>query len=481
MIGMLDKLPVTLKSNVLEIIGKCPESEAVFKSLIQHFQNEHETLEGNNGEPKRKRVSFGGVDIVTPQLDVPVSNALEKLQDTNIMLQLPELSVQSPFRKRLNLVFGAMKGEKKAYLALSKSLETKPELTIRTLTDDNVKFAAILNVPEKKPLRYLLVSYKENEGSIFKNDPLLIQFNSDQLQEQFGSILGGKTFVKYLTSQLSLVNFKILDYTSPDETFFVEAYKGNKEGYLYFLPNHVIFGFKKPIQIFKSVDIESITYNSITRLTFNVSLEVKVFGVTEKYEYSMIDQKEFEKINSYVSTKDVRDNSMADEHKAQKQLKNNTEAPGDLAEAAKLVPGGDQLLASAASSETSAVNGANYDDDDDEEDDDNYEVGDSDDNHSDVSEAGEEDNNVRGDDDGNGDEDEDDEDEDDNDYNGGDSDDDDDEHDLQGDLPIDTPTPSSFGDLESFGPMNENLQQELQDLQRDLDININELQKAGYF
>ena len=464
--GSLDlkEFPESLQKGINNVIEQCPTSETVFKELIDYLQN---GKQGNNGSLKRKRVSFGSVDIVPPNLGIN-SNlntgvSIEKLQNTNIMLQLPELSIQSPFRKRLNLVFGAVKNEKRAYLALSKSLDTTPEFIIRTLTDDNIIFAAILNVPEKKPLRYLLVSYKENDGNMFKNDPLLIQFNNDQLEEQFGSILGGKSFVQYLTTQLMLVNFKITDYTQTDETFFVGSYKGTKEGYLYFLPNHVVFGFKKPILIFKSQDIESITYNSITRLTFNVLLDVRIYGVVEQYEFSMIDQKEFEKIDKYVKGKEFRDNSMADEHKAQKQLKNNTDAPGDLAEAAKLVPGGNQIVAT-------------NDDDDDDEDDDNYQIGDSDDDHSDVSEP---ENEEHGD--------EDDDDEDDNeDYNGEDDDEDDDDDDeYQGineqvSSTVSTITPGLYSNMDDFGSFDDNLQQELQDLQKDLDIDINELQKAGY-
>lgn len=441
----LARLPKTLRNQIEETIAKYAETKTVFYDLIKYFEGQTGDKRTDSNKRRKIEPSKGPIEVV--------DGSIEKIEGTNIMLQLPDLSIQSPFRKRLNLVFGAVKNEKRAYMALTKSMDVKPELVLRSLTDQNINFAAVLNVSEKKSLRYLLVDYKVNEGNVYKNDPILVQFNNDLLQEQFGSILGEKTFVQYLTTQLALVDFKIHDCTkeSNENIFSVIAYKGSKEGYLYFLPNHVIFGFKKPIFIFNSKDIESITYTSITRLTFNINLDVNVNGITEKYEFSMIDQKEFENIDKYVKTKDVRDNSMADEHKAQKQLKNNTEIPGDLAEAAKLIPGGDQIIQDANT----------VDDDDDDEEDDNYQIGDSDDDHSDNS----------------GDEvDDDNEDEksyDDNDANGSGSDANDNSF-------IDTNltfTPGTFTNLDS---LDENLQQELQDLQKDLDIDIDNLQKAGY-
>lgn len=438
----LEDLPQELKSRVEEIIAKYPPSEEVFVSLMNFLIQQK-----SNDDPKRKKTQESlakSTRALTP------SNSLESLQGTNIMLQLPDLSIQSPFRRRLNLVFGAVKGEKKAYLALSKSLESKPELILRDITPGNAKFACILNVPEKKALRYLLVCYNQNEGNVYKNEPLLIQFNHDILQEQFGSLLGGKTFSQYLTSQLALVDFKVID-CALDDTFSVPAYKKTKEGYLFFLPEYIIFGFKKPIDVFKSSDIVSITYDCITRMTFNVHLEVKVGSETQKHEYSMIDQKEFENIDKYVKLKEVKDNSMSDEHKAQSHLKNNSGAPGDLAEAAKLVPGGEQLIPNGNTAKNDV-------DDEDDDDDDNYQVGDSDDNHSDVSAAADyEDEEVE-------------KEEEDGTYN---------EY-VNENAPSSTFTPGTLGSLAQFGGFDENLQQELQDLQKDLDLDINELQKAGY-
>lgn len=428
----MDILPIDLRKKVDAVIAGNGETRKVFEELITHL------LKTGQSEPDLKRKQ---------QLSVKTST-VESLKGTNIMLQLPELSVQSPFRKKMNLVFGAFPNEKKAYLALTKSMDDKPELVLKDLSLDNITFAAILNVPEKPSFRQLLVSYKSNDGEVLKNDPILLQLPYDQLTEQFGPILGDKTLVQYLISQLSLVNFKVSDCTNNIDSFFCQAYRGSKEGYLFFLENNLIFGFKKPILIFESKNIETITYTSITRLTFNLVLHIKNSkGEIETHEFSMIDQKDYEQIDIYKRNQQFNDKSMAEELKAQKQLKNNNETPGDLVEAAKLVPGAEQI-----------INGGNEEDDDSEEDL-NYKIGDSDDDHSDASHDDDERANT---------------DEEDSD----DEDDEDDEDVEPENITPGIPTMESVGS--NFTAFDEDLQQELHDLQRDLDFDINELQSAGY-
>lgn len=424
----MDTLPKELKGRVDAVIAGDVETKKVFEDLITHLIKINES----GPDPKRKQQQ-------------PSVTTVESLQGTNIMLQLPELSVHSPFRKKMNLVFGAFPNEKRAYLALTKSMDDKPELVLRDLTTENIKFAAIMNVPEKPAFRQLLISYKSNDGDVFKKDPILIQLPYDQLTEQFGPILGDKTLVQYLISQLALVNFNVSDCTNNIDSFFCQAYRGSKEGYLFFLENNLIFGFKKPILIFESKNIETITYTSITRLTFNLVLHIRNSnGEVETHEFSMIDQKDYEPIDIYKRNQQFNDKSMTEELKAQKQLKNNNETPGDLAEAAKLIPGGDQIIK------------GGDDEDDDSEDDLNYKVGDSDDDHSDASQDDERDN-----------------------TDDSDSDSDSEDEDVRPESTTPgVPTMESIGS--NFTAFDEDLQQELQDLQRDLDFDINALQSAGY-
>lgn len=242
----------------------------------------------------------------------------------------------------MNLVFATSSGDNKPIMALSKSIDSDPEVVIHDLSSENITFAAILPVPEKKNLRYLLIFSKKSTSD--KNDPILIQYNQDSLTELLKPVLDASkmTLSMYLCRQCAIMGFELLDYYnfSPFKPFVVEAYQKSKEGLLYFLPNHIIFGFRKPILLFHAQAIESILYSSITRITFSITL---VLQSDEKCEFSMIDQKEYEKIDRYVKTKDFRDNSMTEELKAKNKMKNN-EHSGALLEAAKMVPGAGNIV-----------------------------------------------------------------------------------------------------------------------------------------
>lgn len=430
----MPELPSSLQDEVNELQVKFPDSKVVIEHLISFFKNELSKVDDTLKRKKQRDDNDPSNGQSQPKL--PAS-----LEGVQIMLQIPDLSVQSPFRKKVNLVIAAYPGQK-PFIALTKAMDKSPEFMLEDLNGTNVRFATILRVPEKSALRVLLISYHHNLGELYKNDPLLVQFNNDTLSEQFGSILTDTNLVSFLLQQLSALGLPTVN-GSTDNVFFVPAYNVTKEGYLYFLSDYVIFGFKKPVLIFKTSDIESVTYTSITRLTFNVSLNLRqsaldsseghTMPTSVKYEFSMIDQKEFERINEYVKAQQFEDKSMAEELKAQKQLKSGSSKTGALNEAAKLVPGAQNLV-----------------DEDDEEYDANYELS--------------EDEEAEDDEEEDEDEEEEEEEEDKNDK--GDKTKKDDEDDSQEDSEMeDDYTSDHLDDTQA------NLKQELKDLEDDLDEN----------
>jgi len=283
-------------------------------------------------------------------------------------------------------------------LSIAKSNDDKPDLVIDELTKENITFSTFLPVPEKKNMLYFVIFYERNLGNTFQNDPIVLTMNKEQVNKQLVSeklIKEGDDFKLYIQRQAAVSGFKISE-TFPVGTtsFFVQAHRGTKEGLLYFLPNHILFGFKKPVLLFKSQDIDSISYSSITRVTFNVTLLLKN---GDKYEFSMIDQSDFAQIDGYIKNREVVDLSMTEELKA-KPLTKNQES-GALAEAEQQLPEGYE----------------EEDDDDDEENDANFQVGVEVDDTSDVSDNGDSDS---GEEDEEEEEEEDDEDDDEEDENG---------------------------------------------------------------
>ncbi|KAK9470649.1 uncharacterized protein V1510DRAFT_422351 [Dipodascopsis tothii] len=164
-------------------------------------------------------------------------------------------------------------------------------------------------------------------------------------------------------------------HSKTEPEYHVSCHRGSKEGVLYFFNSGVFFGFKKPLLFFPIDKIEAITYSSITRVTFNLTVAVLVSRPgssdehEEEFEFSMIDQSEFGTIDSYVRMFKLSDRSMAEERRAKKELKQDRD---DTA-----VNNGDSELAK-ASRELAAL-GDSDEDPEDESDDENFEDEDSDD------------------------------------------------------------------------------------------------------
>ncbi|AMD19183.1 HBR282Cp [Eremothecium sinecaudum] len=297
--GFLDQLPKELRAEVEKISKLLPEALPIFELVYQDGQN--------NGNSKRKA------------LKTDVSG---KLNDSNVIFELKDISCLSPVRKKLNMTI-SLDADFKPIIVFNKN--NIAELIIKDLKD-SVNYAVFLPFSEKKNLLYLYMRYQNPDGT--NPDPVLLTMNKEVVLKQFKDAskvppeaTDFSECMEYMRKQAILTGFRISDPFSNSNgppAFHVECHRGTKEGTLYFLPDHIIFGFKKPILTFDSNDIESITYSSITRLTFNVTLITKN---QDKYEFSMIDQSEYAHIDEYVKRKQVKDKSMSDELKAKTTAK----------------------------------------------------------------------------------------------------------------------------------------------------------------
>ena len=118
-------------------------------------------------------------------------------------------------------------------------------------------------------------------------------------------------------------------------------------GYLFFLSDGVLFGFKKPLQFFRLDDIRSVSYTSVLQRTFNLNIAYSTqqpIPAENEVEFSMIDQTQFAGIDAYVKRHGLQDASMAEARKAKRHtinmrragepvLAENGEEPGELQKA----------------------------------------------------------------------------------------------------------------------------------------------------
>lgn len=106
----------------------------------------------------------------------------------------------------------------------------------------------------------------------------------------------------------------------------VKGFRGSKDGYLFFLPNGILWGFKKPLLFIPLDRVAAVSYTSVLQRTFNMVVEVFVGDgeATEEVEFGMIDQADYEGIDeSYVKRNRLQDRSMADARKAKLELAEN--------------------------------------------------------------------------------------------------------------------------------------------------------------
>lgn len=110
----------------------------------------------------------------------------------------------------------------------------------------------------------------------------------------------------------------------PDEkAVHVKAFRGSKDGYLFFLPNGILWGFKKPLLFLPHERISAVSYTSVLQRTFNLAVEVDVSGADgeekeEEFEFSMLDQEDFGGIDEFIKRYGLQDKSMAEQRKAKR-------------------------------------------------------------------------------------------------------------------------------------------------------------------
>ncbi|KAG9246299.1 hypothetical protein BJ878DRAFT_456608 [Calycina marina] len=136
-----------------------------------------------------------------------------------------------------------------------------------------------------------------------------------------------------------------------EKAVWVKSYRGSKDGYMFFLPTGILWGFRKPLMFVPHSRIIAISYTNVLTRTFNLSVEVAVAGaegeeMSEEIEFEMIDQEDYGGIESYIKRYGLEDRSLAKQRKAKHENVNvvkdednnvigNAEA-GDLAAAAEL-------------------------------------------------------------------------------------------------------------------------------------------------
>ncbi|KAK2808834.1 hypothetical protein FQN50_004310 [Emmonsiellopsis sp. PD_5] len=129
-----------------------------------------------------------------------------------------------------------------------------------------------------------------------------------------------------------------------EKAYHVKAFRGSKEGFLFFLSTGIFFGFKKPLIFFSFDSIESISYTSVLQRTFNLNITTRSPTSPEElqeFELSMIDQSNHPGIDAYIKKHRLQDASLAEARRAKKLNINGAKGGDEEGGAGVGVGGGD--------------------------------------------------------------------------------------------------------------------------------------------
>ena len=117
-----------------------------------------------------------------------------------------------------------------------------------------------------------------------------------------------------------------------EKAFHVKAFRGSKDGFLFFLATGIFFGFKKPLFYVRLEDVESVSYTSVLQRTFNMVISYREGDEEKEVEFSMLDQADYGGINRYVGKHGLSDASLAAGRRAKIVGKKKTGENGTVAE-----------------------------------------------------------------------------------------------------------------------------------------------------
>ncbi|KAH8157013.1 hypothetical protein CIB48_g11236 [Xylaria polymorpha] len=311
--------------------------------------------DGQSEEPaqKRRRVDIESSRNGQSSNGATVSSA-DDVAKEDILLEIKDISVSIPQRKKFDLCFTA------GHL-YARAPGTKAPVPGIIFPWKSIEYAFFLPVPEKaqvqhnyallpqnsyfpsqntattpvEPLVFTIPATAPKPGSIGGPNASAASAVSDSYPTLFNwainkCLQAGGNDVKIVAADPSKFHSVIRQPHRPKEqAVHVKAFRGSKDGFLFFLENGILWGFKKPLMFLPLDKIAAISYTNVLQRTFNMVAEVFTGeggdeDATEEIEFAMLDQEDYNGINvDYVTRHKLQDRSLADQRKAKRELIEN--------------------------------------------------------------------------------------------------------------------------------------------------------------
>ncbi|KAI8948485.1 hypothetical protein F4801DRAFT_457260 [Xylaria longipes] len=345
------------RPDIIEGIRQAADSPSRIKLFNNIVGFVHEQL--NDGQPEEPAQKRRRVDI-EPSRNGQSSNgaaasSADDVAKEEVLLEIKDISVSIPQRKKFDLCFTA------GHLYARASGTNVPVSGI-IFPWKSIEYAFFLPVPEKTQVQHNYVFLPHNSyfpsqtAGVTPVDPLV--FTIPATTPKPGSIGGpnaaaasavsdtyptlfnwaikkclqaGGNNVQIVAADPSKFHSVIRQSHRPKEqAVHVKAFRGSKDGFLFFLENGILWGFKKPLMFLPLDKIAAISYTNVLQRTFNMVVEIFTAEggddeATEEIEFAMLDQEDYSGINEgYVTRHKLQDRSLADQRKAKRELIENS-------------------------------------------------------------------------------------------------------------------------------------------------------------
>ncbi|KAK7747556.1 hypothetical protein SLS62_009054 [Diatrype stigma] len=376
------------RPDIIKGIQKEADSPARIKLFNEIASFIHEQVgDPTSSEPSHKRRR---VDVQPSQNGTAASStngtaatsSVEDVAAEDTLLEIKDISVSIPQRKKFELCFTA----KHIYARAPNTTAPVPGIVYAW---KDIEYVFYLPVPEKQQVQHNYILFPRNSYLPTKNsattaDPLVFTVAAgapkpgsiggrnasaaSAVSDSYATLFhwainkclqashGGKVQV----AAADPVRFRSVarqPHRPKEPAVHVKAFRGSKDGYLFFLEAGILWGFKKPLLFLPLDRIAAVSYTSVLQRTFNVVVEVftekgannndskkvkkesngetrgdeggegeeeEEEEETEEFEFAMLDQEDYAGINeTYVARHGLQDRSLADQRKAKKQLLEN--------------------------------------------------------------------------------------------------------------------------------------------------------------
>ncbi|KAI0393556.1 hypothetical protein F5Y17DRAFT_304878 [Xylariaceae sp. FL0594] len=339
-----------------------PSRVKLFNSIVDFVYEQLNDIQPSEPAQKRRRV-----DIEPSQNgNDAVASSADSVAQEDVLLEIKDISVSIPQRKKFDLCFTAQH----LYARIPGTKTPVPNIIYSWKSID---YAFYLPVPEKAQVQhnYVLLpqdSYFPSQATASPVDPLVFTIPAtapkpgsiggpnagaaSAVADSYSTLFywainkclqaGGKQ-VQIVAADSSKFHSVIRQPHRPKEqAVHVKAFRGSKDGYIFFLENGIFWGFKKPLMFLPLEKIAAISYTSVLQRTFNMAVEIYTGSktedgqedATEEIEFAMLDQEDYSGINeNYVMRHRLQDRSLADQRKAKRELVENLKGKKGASEA----------------------------------------------------------------------------------------------------------------------------------------------------